>query len=172
MKGGKITGLKLIGAKGSVTDQEKFVNEVMKYFEEKGIQGQVVDSKGVADRMHLELAFRQAQRRFDSERAISRSLSVEFLLYLAATHQINVALDRVGVSTGTEDMLFVLFSDEAEISLSHLFGMLQLTQQEPVFAQNVQSLLSLFGIPPEIGTDPEEARKAVYEAVSLVNLEK
>lgn len=166
--------MKLIGAKGHITDQEKFVNEVMKHFEEHGIQGQVVDSRGVADRIHAELAFRQAERRFESQRAISRSLPVEFMLYLAATHQINVALDRVGVSTETEDMLFVIFIDYNGISLADLFEILDLTQQEPVFAKDLQALLSLFGITPDIadGTDLEEARKAVYEAVSLVNLEK
>ena len=164
----------MFGAKGDITDPEKFVNQVVGYFQEQGVQGQVVDSSRVVDRMHVELAFRQAQRRFESQRAISRSLPVEFLLYLAATHQISVALDRVGLTTNTRDLLFVLFSDVDETSLSELFNKLQIKQQEPVFTGDLKALLTLFAVPAEIadGTDSEEARKAVYEAVSLVNLEK
>jgi len=160
----------IIGAKGDIADPEVFIQKVNSFSQNNSIQVQVVDSKGVADMTHIELAFRQARRRFDSQRAISRSLPVEFLLYLGATHQINVAIDRVGVNETTTDMLFIILDGDA--NLTDLLDELGLVQQEPIYADDLKKLLEIFEITTLDEMDTPTVKRTIYEAVSLVNLEK
>lgn len=170
MIGGFKATIKIYGAKGEIPDQDVFIEKVNSHFQKNSIHAQVVDSRGVVDKTHIELAFRQAKRRIDSNRAISRSLPVEFLLYLGATHQINVAIERVGVSESTTDMLFIILDGEGD--LTNLIDELGLIQQEPVYTDDLGKLMDRFEIAKRDDMDTLTIKKTIYEAVSLVNLEK
>jgi tRNA threonylcarbamoyladenosine modification (KEOPS) complex Cgi121 subunit len=165
----------LFGAKGGVKDPDDFVKRASLGFQSLGVQAQVVDSRFVVDEVHISLAYTQASRRFSRGEQISRSLPMEFLLYLAGTHQINVAIDRLGIKPDTEEMLFVVLEAEGREDLSDLFEELGIEpSEEPVFARDLKTVLEAFGIPPSTadGSDPDAAKKAVHESVGMVNLEK
>jgi tRNA threonylcarbamoyladenosine modification (KEOPS) complex Cgi121 subunit len=159
---------KVIGAKGEVKDSQDLVTKANHFFVQNSLSAQILDANSVVDLAHLELARRQASRRFTEGKPITRSLEVEFLLYVAATHQIDVAIDRVGVKIGSNNLLIVVLEGDEDIQLSPLLNQLDLTEMEPVYSSDLTALLQRFGI----STEQPDPRKAVYEAMSLVNLEK
>ncbi len=166
--------IRIIGARTEIGDVQEFVKRARQVFLDKGLVGQMVDSRYVLDRSHLELAFKQAERRFASGRGISRSLEMEFLLYLGATHQINVAIKRLGLREDTSHVLFVILQRPDETDPAALLEALGLTAEEPVYAGDPKAVLELFDISSTVadGSDIECVRKALYEQISLVNLEK
>ena len=137
----------------------------------------MLDSAGVSDavidRKHLELAYRQALRRFRSESKMSRTLATEFMLYLAGTHQIGVAKSRVGVGADTDRLMFVLL-EGPEFDLGPLFSEFGLKPCKESYAQDVPALLKRLGVPETLanGEDTEKAKSAVYEHVAMVNVAK
>ena len=166
--------MKIIGAAGKIGDPARFVEHANSVFKDRGLQAQVADSRFVIDETHVTMAFEQARRRTESGGAIARSLAMEFLLYLGGTHQINVAIDRMGVKPDTEHLLVIVMDGGDELDAGGLLSELGLTAEEPVYAPDLGAVLATFGIPDTLadGSNPELVKKAVLEAVSLVNLEK
>jgi len=165
--------MKIICADGHVKDVKAFVEKAFAMLDSAGVSGQILDRRTIIDRKHLELAYRQASRRFRSDSKMSRTLATEFMLYLAGTHQIGVAKSRVGVGADTDGLMFVLL-EGPEFDLGPLFSEFGLKECGESYAKDVPALLKRLGVPETLadGKDVEKARSAVYEHVAMVNVAK
>ena len=71
---------------------------------------QIVDAARVAGRDHLWLAAVNAARSTETGLAVSKSITVEALLYASAQDQITKALARLGVSSKTTAVALMVFA--------------------------------------------------------------
>jgi len=71
---------------------------------------QIVDAGGVAGRDHLYMAAVNAARSTETGLAVSKSITVEALLYASAQDQITKALARIGVNAGTNKIALMVFA--------------------------------------------------------------
>ena len=83
---------------------------------------QLFDLDRIAGSRHLFLAAYNAEKSYNSTRRISRSLSMEILLFVSGTRQITEALERVGINQATtrSAVLAIASSDEAITKISNL----------------------------------------------------
>lgn len=165
-------GPTIYGAKGKVADPQTAINILIEHFKENNLKAQAVDSRAVLNRTHIDLAYQQASRRFSSGNGICRTLELEFLLYLTGTHQISVALDRAGLNETTEELLFIVF--EGDSDLSGLLEKMELQSAEVEFRQDPEDVLKRFEVEGSLwkGLSKDEQVKTVYELMAMVNLEK
>jgi KEOPS complex subunit Cgi121 len=78
---------------------------------------QLFDLDRIAGSRHLFLAAYNAEKSYNSRRRISRSLSMEILLFVSGTRQITEALERVGINQGTtRSAVLAIASTEQEIT--------------------------------------------------------
>ena len=71
---------------------------------------QIVDAGKVAGRDHLYMAAVNATRSTETGLAVSKSITVEALLYASAQDQIAKALARMGVNAGTKEIALMVFA--------------------------------------------------------------
>lgn len=83
---------------------------------------QLFDLDKVAGTRHLLLAAYNAKKSYNSKRRISRSLSMEILLFVSGTRQITEALERVGINqqTARSAALAISSSDDELLKISNL----------------------------------------------------
>ncbi|MGA3296302.1 MAG: KEOPS complex subunit Cgi121 [Candidatus Bathyarchaeia archaeon] len=83
---------------------------------------QLFDLDRIAGSRHLFLAAYNAEKSYNSRRRISRSLSMEILLFVSGTRQITEALERVGINRATtrSAVLAIASSDQAITKISNL----------------------------------------------------
>jgi tRNA threonylcarbamoyladenosine modification (KEOPS) complex Cgi121 subunit len=91
---------------------------------------QLVDLEKVAGSRYLLLATYNAVTSFESKHPIARTLSMEILLYIAATRQIQEAVIRVGVSPDTGKTGAVLVGKSMEQVLKGAEALRQLLKAE------------------------------------------
>jgi tRNA threonylcarbamoyladenosine modification (KEOPS) complex Cgi121 subunit len=79
------------------------IDQILRDTAEKfpGVSVQFVDLDKVPGRRYLFLATINALKSYNSNQPIAKSLGMEILLYISGNGQINEALKRVGVTSGT-----------------------------------------------------------------------
>ncbi|MHA1971656.1 MAG: KEOPS complex subunit Cgi121 [Candidatus Hodarchaeales archaeon] len=75
---------------------------------------QFVDPTNVWNLVHVESAIWHAMNAFNKKRLISRTLSLEILLYLAGERQINKALKNFGLKDTSKEILGILIANNAD----------------------------------------------------------
>ena len=106
--------LQILGIEGvTITDVEKFLNIAKKKSE--GLDYQIFDADTIAGRKHLEYATLNALTIFEQKNSISRSLSIEIMLYASAQRQIGKAFKKMGITPKTKNLtLLTLTPDETK----------------------------------------------------------
>lgn len=145
---------------------------------------QFFDCTHIAGIEHLEIAALNALHAFKNSINISRSLSMEVLLYASAQRQIDAAIRMLGVSRDSEYVGFVAFSETEEGAellenrISHLVGAdLDAALLDEWFNGKVDTITRTYGIEKvELealrlpGQKIREAiTKAVVERVALLS---
>jgi tRNA threonylcarbamoyladenosine modification (KEOPS) complex Cgi121 subunit len=117
------------------------------------VSAQFVDLDKVPGSRYLFLATLNALRSFRSREPISRTLSMEILLFISANRQINEAVRRVGITPETRKTAAVLVapSDEEALGAAHLLSeILKLKSSDELMDQwsieRIENVLSLYGI--------------------------
>ena len=88
----------------------KNVQEFLKELNDAGCQATFINADYVADLSHVEFAARKAVKAWNEGKRISRSLTMEILLYAAATRQIWRALE-LGLKEGRNEVVAVVLND-------------------------------------------------------------
>ena len=88
----------------------KNVQEFLKKLNDAGCQATFINADYVADLSHVEFAARKAVKAWNEGKRISRSLTMEILLYAAATRQIWRALE-LGLKEGKNEVVAVVLND-------------------------------------------------------------
>ena len=86
------------------------VQEFLKELNDAGCQVAFVNADYVADLSHVEFAAKKAIKAWNEGKRISRSLTMEILLYAAATRQIWKALE-LGLKEGRNRVVAVVLND-------------------------------------------------------------
>jgi KEOPS complex subunit Cgi121 len=96
---------------GHVKDPEKTLGKLRFA---RGVDVQLLRAELVAGQDHLSFAARNALHSFNGKRRRSRSLAVEYLLYVSCQRQISKAIDLLGISPADRQILLVALSESKE----------------------------------------------------------
>jgi KEOPS complex subunit Cgi121 len=80
----------------------------------RGVEVQLLRAELVAGQDHLSFAARNALHSFKGKRRRSKSLAVEYLLYVSCQRQISKAIDLLGISPVDRQVLLVALSESKE----------------------------------------------------------
>jgi len=101
---------------------------------------------------HLFFACLNALKAFEEGKNISKDLAVETLLYASGQHQINKAIQMLGVTPKTKDVAMLIISETPEASMQALEKIAQLLKGEPcnrilsMTKKKMQAIKSTFNI--------------------------
>lgn len=104
--------MKLVPGYADVEAVDDFVDSLATIAVEHDCTVQAVDARYVAGRTHLTRALELADRAIDRDVAIARDRSVELLLSVAATRQIERAFE-IGVSAGQQSVVVLVDASSA-----------------------------------------------------------
>ncbi len=159
-----------------IVDLHEFLDKIKKKTP-SNVTVQFFDADIVAGWEHLYFAVFNALLSVKQERAISKSLGMEMLLYASAQHQIKRATEIIGTKPKSRRIAMILVSDRAALAEQALSAI-----SEQVNAQRDESVLELqtdkvarirktFGI-----TDDElnaiETRRNAHEALTDLVIER
>ncbi|MBS7614420.1 hypothetical protein KEJ18_01600 [Candidatus Bathyarchaeota archaeon] len=91
---------------------------------------QLFNAQLIAGFDHLYFACLNALKAFEEDKNISKDLAVEILLYASGQHQINKAIQMLGVTPETKDIAMLIVSETPEASLQALEKIEQLLKGE------------------------------------------
>lgn len=124
-----------------IDDVPQFLAQLQTIGERHGCLLQAIDARYVAGATHLRTAVRLTRRALDNERAVAADPAMELLLYLAATRQIDEALD-VGVTRGEQTLVIVIDGEDEDSATS---AVLTFIDPGPVEADE-RAIADWFGI--------------------------
>jgi tRNA threonylcarbamoyladenosine modification (KEOPS) complex Cgi121 subunit len=96
---------------GKVKDPEKALSKLRSA---PGVEVQLLKAELVAGQDHLRFAARNALHSFKGNRRRSKSLAVEYLLYVSCQRQISKAIHLLGISPSDRQVLLVGLSESKE----------------------------------------------------------
>ncbi len=102
----------VIGARGHIKDVADFLSKVQEVAVRHHVMIQVLDAEMVYGRLHLLSAYDHAARSFREGSNATNSLGLETLLYASGESQIQKALAKMGVKTGTTCIAVVVGAEE------------------------------------------------------------
>lgn len=150
-----------------IDDVPQFVEELQTIAERHGCLLQAIDARYVAGDTHLETAVRLTRRALDNERAVAADPAMELLLYLAATRQIDEALE-VGITGGEQTLVIVVDGEDEESAAAAVSALID---PGPVEADE-RAITEWFGITArERGATSASLEDLVCERVALRALE-
>jgi len=148
------------------------------------VEIQIFDGAHLAGKEHLEIAAISAVHAFKLGNNISRSMAMETLLYASAQRQIDVALDKLGVTPSSQTVALVMFSetrDGAQELENKIARFVKAETNDAVLnewpEEKTSEIMALYGITqseleairmPGQGL-VEAIRKAVIERVALLS---
>jgi len=112
---------------------------------------QFINCQFIAGSHHLVSAAQNALNAWEGDYAISRSLSVEIILYASGQRQISKALDKLGIENLPEKLLIVVLGRESSEVEQYIKGLVKSIgdAQEPMFPisdQRIQQISEYFDI--------------------------
>ncbi len=161
---------RVAGARGSVTDREAVLRSAQAWASAHGVEACLADASAVFGPDHLESAVLHAEWAQASVTMVTRSVSMEALLYLSGCRQVADAIEAAGLREGTSAAAVVVFGDAP---VDDLVAHLGWTRDDSVLGSEGKPLRAL-GITKEAeGTmPPERAADLALERTALVDLEK
>jgi tRNA threonylcarbamoyladenosine modification (KEOPS) complex Cgi121 subunit len=96
----------------NITDTEAFLSKAKEKAE--SLKFQIFDADTIAGRKHLEYATLNALNAFKSKNNISRTPTIEIILYASAQKQIGRAFKTVGVKTHTKNLILLALTGQRE----------------------------------------------------------
>ncbi len=102
---------RLAGARAVVSDPESIVREAQDWAAARNSEVLLADASAVFGRDHLESAAVHAERAKAAGTMVTRSLSMEALLYLSGRRQVADAIRVAGLRAGTRAAAVVVFGD-------------------------------------------------------------
>jgi len=169
--------IKIVGAKGKITDVDKFLKQVGSFAQSHKIIIQTFDADLIYGERHLISAVEHAVRAINQKKNTTNSLEMEILLYASGERQIKLAIPKMGVKKGNSNIVFVLIKDaKAKISdkmIDELLELLSLNRDDKV-VDGDEGTLKKFGISEN---EMKTVTKAKYgdlilEKVAMVDIIK
>lgn len=157
-------------AKSPITDVEKFIAEVNLNSNETVL---VLDANMVVGSLHVISAYEHAQRAFRINRARTKNLKLETLIYIAGTTQIGLALDKLKLKAGQKEMILVFFgNDWTDNKITGFLKSMNLISDDTLLEKELLKKLKNFGITENELKNITEERMVdiILEKVALVDI--
>jgi len=159
----------------TIMDVKQMMNRITEITREHGPVIQIVDGDFVAGEAHVRSAVYKAIRSMNAGEAITSSLGLEILLYLAGTRHISKALE-IGVKEGKGRVYLIIIGDEVSEGVkAEIFELLSFQGQDFIrSSENKEQLMTFFGITEEeIGVaDEDKLEMLVIERGALLEVLK
>jgi len=170
--------MELVEGIASVDDLDAFVARLGEIGDDHGVTVQAFDARYVVDREHLERALALADRAIERGENVARDRSVEILLYVAGTRQIDRAL-RLGVSEGECPAVVLVDGDDdatesaAAAALRDVEGPARIDPAETLGAFDPDLVREVFDVSDaELAAVDGTLADVVHERVALLDVEK
>ena len=168
---------------GKIIAIDKTVSTLEQLGKEHRVLIQLVNAEVIFSSLHIHSAIEHAIRSFVQGLAITSSLNLELLLYIAGERQIHRALKKVGITKQTTDFVIIIVDEintiegyDGKFSTNLLDLTLKITQlkKNNHMIQGNQNTLKKFGITQkEINAiDPQQYEGLILEKVAMVDVIK
>jgi KEOPS complex subunit Cgi121 len=169
--------IKIVGAKGNITDIDKFLKQVVSFAQSNKIMIQTFNADLIYGENHIISAVEHAIRAMNQKTNTTNSLEMEILLYASGERQLKLAIPKMGVKKGKANIVLVLIKDtNGKISdrmIGELLELLSFNRDDEVI-EGDESKLKKFGISKD---EMKTVTKAKYgdlilEKVAMVDIIK
>jgi tRNA threonylcarbamoyladenosine modification (KEOPS) complex Cgi121 subunit len=141
---------------------------------------QIVDAKKVAGREHLFMAAVNASKSTETGMAVSKSITVETLLYASAQDQITKAIRMLGVSPKSTTVALIVFAhSQEEVELAYIMAAKHLGEEDDRVLEiddlKVESLKETYEVGDEeleVVGGPEALGRLIVERGALLSLRR
>jgi tRNA threonylcarbamoyladenosine modification (KEOPS) complex Cgi121 subunit len=176
---GKLSMYKIIGAKGSIKDINKFINMISSFSKKHEIILQVFDADLIYGKNHLLSSIYHALRAIERKKNSTNSLAMEIMLYASGERQLKLAIPKMGIKNNTKNIALLLINRRninIQISdnlINDLLEFISFKRCDSVLVGNEKTLIK-FGINKnEIKTiSKKNHQNLVIEKVALVDINK
>ena len=135
--------LKLVGAKGSIRDVDKFLKQISIFAKDNNVVIQVFDANVIFGEKHLISAVEHAVRAIDRKTNTTNSLEMEILLYASGERQLKLAIPKIGVKKGEVNIALIFFNKTrrfSDILIEEFLEQLSLVRDDKVLDGNIETL--------------------------------
>jgi len=135
--------LKLVGAKGSIRDVDKFLKQISIFAKDNNVVIQVFDANVIFGEKHLISAVEHAVRAIDRKTNTTNSLEMEILLYVSGERQLKLAIPKIGVKKGEVNIALIFFNKTrrfSDILIEEFLEQLSLVRDDKVLDGNIETL--------------------------------
>jgi KEOPS complex subunit Cgi121 len=165
--------LKIIGAKGNISDLDKFLKQIGNFSQKNKVTIQAFDADTIFGKDHLVSAVEHAVRAMNRKTNTTNSLEMEILLYASGERQLKLAIPKMGVKEGNVNVAFAIVDKTSEKSVNEMLKMLSLVRDDKIL-EGSKDTLKKFGITED---EIKTVTKAKYgdlilEKVAMVDIIK
>ena len=135
--------LKIIGAKGSIWDVDKFLKQMSSFAKDNKFVIQAFDANVIYGKKHLISAVEHAVRAIDRKTNTTNSLEMEILLYASGERQLKLAIPKIGVKKGEVNIALVFFNKTrgfSDILIEEFLKQVSLIRDDIVLEGSIDTL--------------------------------
>jgi tRNA threonylcarbamoyladenosine modification (KEOPS) complex Cgi121 subunit len=165
---------KIIGAKGKISNIDKFLEKINSFCEKKNIVIQVFNANMIFGDKHIISAYEHAIRAFEQKTNTTNSLEMEILLYTSGERQLKLAIPKIGIKKGQVYVAFIFIGDKITDKLiDELLQELLFKRDDKVLEGDINTLKK-FGLKEsEIKTvSKDKYGGLILEKIALVDIIK
>jgi len=166
--------IKIVGAKGNMRDVDSFLKQIISFTKKHNFVIQVFNADLIYGKNHLISATEHAFRAMKQKTNTTNSLAMEILLYASGERQLKLAIPKMGIKKGNNNIAFVFTnSNISDRIVNDVLKQLDLERDDKVLEGDVNTLKK-FGISKkEIETLREDKYgHLILEKVALVDIIK
>ena len=166
--------IKIVGAKGNMRDVDSFLKQIISFTKKHNFVIQVFNANLIYGKNHLISATEHAFRAMKQKTNTTNSLAMEILLYASGERQLKLAIPKMGIKKGNNNIAFVFTnSNISDRIVNDVLKQLDLERDDKVLEGDVNTLKK-FGISKkEIETLREDKYgHLILEKVALVDIIK
>ena len=174
----RATAETFLGAVGEpVVHVDMWMRRLQRAAKDHDLTAQALDATSVCGRVHLESAHLHAVRAMGRGDNLARTLLIEWVLCAAGVRQVDVALRRVGVRTGTGSFAIMLVADDDAVpeegQVAAVLEAAGLRRDDTVLECDEAALRTLGVGDAELAAVPRERwPELALERVALLELER
>ena len=169
----------IFGAKGLINNVEKFLDELNEYSNKNNIEIQVFNADLIYGKNHLISSYNHASRTWKRKKNTTNSFKMELLLYASGERQLKLAIPKMGIKNGQNNIAFILIdksnsnTNSNDYLVDDLLKCLSLKRHDEVLNGSFKTLIN-FGLNKnELKKIPvKDYEKIIMEKVAVVDIIK
>lgn len=169
----------IFGSKGSINNVEKFIDKLNEYSNKNNVEIQVFNADLIYGKNHLISSYNHASRAWKRKKNTTNSFKMELLLYASGERQLKLAIPKMGIKNGQNNIAFILIdksnsnTNSNDYLVDDLLKILSLKRYDEVLNGSFKTLIN-FGLNEnELKTVPtKDYEKIILEKIAVVDIIK